>query len=322
MMVLAVLVGASWLFGRSSARSPTVTEPTKSPQFPPAFVPAMRGTQPDGQLTVHEDTLQPDRELLYLFDYYLSAQPQKTMPEIASAIRAELRVRLRASPIAIEQAQRLLEQYLGYKKALLALEQAESTPADGGSSLSARLRARGWRLQQIRAQYFSESEAAAFFGLDELRDQDAIRRLEIFEDPRLNHAEKLARYAQLDATLPSQLKQDREAPQRIQGVERRVWERRTAGASEHEIYQYRAAQFSADAAYRLQQLDQEEHLWASRIQAYQAQARQLLRLPEGPFQIPAVLTLAQQHALQALRDRNFKPEEQKRLVAYEAGESR
>lgn len=281
------------------------------------FAASMRGTQPDGRLTVRQGALRPDSELLYLFDYYLSAQGKKTHDQIVVAIGEELRLRLSSSPEALAQAEQLLGRYLQYRRALLSLELAESSAEAVGQSASARLQARFQRVRELRAQFFTAEEASAFFAQGELRDAEAIRRLAIFEDGKLSLAEKQATFAQLDLELPTLLLEEREAPRRIQSVEQQVAMMRTAGASDQDVHQFRTLQFSPDAARRLRQLDREEQAWASRIRQYEAEARQLLQLPEGPLRIPATLPPAQRVALEALRGRLFDPREQRRLAAYE-----
>jgi lipase chaperone LimK len=67
-------------------------------------------------------------------------------------------------------------------------------------------------LHQLRVTVFSEKDAAALFALEELRDTDALRRMEIFEDSQLSAEQKLQAYAKLDASLPARLKEEREAP--------------------------------------------------------------------------------------------------------------
>ncbi|WP_374517784.1 lipase secretion chaperone [Undibacterium squillarum] len=311
--VFLTVAGFVWFVTEPAAGVPAATVSTPAA---PVFASSMQGTRPDGQLTVRQEQLQTDPELLYLFDYYLSAQGEKSLPDILNAIRAELRQRLSLSPKALAQAEQLLNRYLQYKKALVVLEKEE---AEAGSQLStaARLRARLARLHQLRVTVFSEKDAAALFALEELRDTDALRRMEIFEDSQLSAEQKLQAYAKLDASLPARLKEEREAPQRIQNVEQQVAQMRASGASEQDVYQFRAMQFSADAAYRLQVLDREEQQWTSRIQQYQLALRQLLQLPDGPLHLPATLTPAQQMALQSLRNQYFSPQEQQRLAAYE-----
>ncbi|MBR7781818.1 lipase secretion chaperone [Undibacterium luofuense] len=311
--IFLTVTGFVWFLTEPAAGVPAAALNSASA---PVFAQSMQGTRPDGQLTIRHDQLQVDPELLYLFDYYLSAQGEKPLPQILEAIRAELRQRLQPSSQALAQAEQLLNRYLDYKKALLALEKAENS-SETKLNTAARLRARLSRLHQLRVSMFSEKDALALFALEEMRDADAVRRMEIFEDTKLSLAEKQQAYARLDANLPARLKEEREAPQRIQNVEQQVAQMRASGASEQDVYQFRAMQFSADAAYRLQELDREEQQWANRIQLYQQALRQALQLPDGPLHLPAVLTPSQQIALQSLRNQFFSPQEQQRLAAYE-----
>ena len=281
------------------------------------FAASMRGTQPDGRLTIREGALVPDAELLHLFEYFLSAQGEKALDQIVAAIGEELRQQLSSSPEALAQAERLLGRYLAYKGALLERELAESGSGVSGLSVSSRLQARLERVRHLRSQFFSAEEASAFFRLDELRDAEALRRLAVFEDQTLSLVDKQAALAQLDADLPGELLGDREASRRPQSVEQSVALMRIAGASDQHIQQFRTFHFSPDAALRLQQLDREEQAWAGRLRQYEVEARQLLQLPDGPLLIPATLPLAQQVALDALRGRHFSPREQRRLLAYE-----
>ena len=269
----------------------------------------MRGTQADGRLTASGKGLRADPELLYLFDYYLSAQGERPLVDIVAAIRTELKVRLALSPLALTQAEELLTRYLAYKKALLALEQSKSSGSVSGKPMSAHLRERLSRLHGLRLSYFSNDEVMGLFAAEELRDEDALRRMEIFEDPRLSTAQKQFKLAQLDAMLPSSLREGREASYRISEVEQRVSQMRAAGASEQEVHQFRTQQFSADAAARLHMVDQEEQRWAGRVRDYQEDKRLLQQPTEGQFQSSAIL--------QALRDRHFSSQEQRRLVAYD-----
>jgi lipase chaperone LimK len=104
----------------------------------------MQGTRPDGHLTVRQEQLQTDPELLYLFDYYLSAQGEKSLPDIWTAIRAELRQRLSLSPKALAQAEQLLNRYLQYKKGA-GITGKRRNRAGSQLSTAARLR-QGWRV--------------------------------------------------------------------------------------------------------------------------------------------------------------------------------
>jgi len=284
---------------------------------PPPFAPSMRGTKPDGHLTLAAEGLRLNMELLYLFDYYLSAQGERTLQQVIEGIRAELRAQLRASPKAIAQAEDLLSRYIEYKKDLFVLERSESEANPAASSTSTGLAHRLERLQFIRRQHFSPAEVDAFFALDEQRDADTVARLRIAEDKGLGADERRARYAQLDAAMLRRLLEDRQAPLHVQTVEQAVSQMRAKGANEQEVYQFRAQRFSPDAAHRLQALEQEQLQWAARMAQYQAEVRLLLQLPEGPLEMPRKLSAAQQSAIEASRNRHFSVQEQRRLAAYE-----
>jgi lipase chaperone LimK len=118
--------------------------------------------------------------------------------------------------------------------------------------------------------------------------------------------------------MPRRLLEDRQAPLHVQTVEQAVSQMRAKGANEQEVYQFRAQQFSPDAAHRLQALEQERLQWAARFAQYQAEVRLLLQLPEGPLEMPSKLSAAQQSAIEASRNRYFSVQEQRRLAAYEA----
>jgi lipase chaperone LimK len=315
LVVLPAFIGIGELAERAEADRAVTAAPRSGDVR--VFAASMRGTQPDGRLTVHRNALELNPELLHLFEYYLSAQGEKSREQIEAAIRDDLLSRLSSSPAALAQAEGLLSRYLEYRKALLALPQAGSGASAGGQATAARLQARFQQVRQLRAQFFSPHEASAFFFADELRDADAIRRLNIFENASLSLTEKQAAYEQLDLNLPPPLRQEREAPLRIQTVEQQVALMRTAGATEQDVHHFRAVHFSADAASRLEQVDREQQFWVSRIQQYDSEARRLLRLPDGPLRIPASLPPAQQVALDDLRARLFNPQERRRLAAYE-----
>lgn len=311
--LLALVIGRLDRSNRAIESSASVTSGDPAPPF----APSMRGTKPDGHLSLSAEGLHLNVELLYLFDYYLSAQGERTLQQVIEGIRAELRAQLRASPKAMAQAEDLLSRYIEYKKDLFVLERSESAANPSAPSTSTRLAHRLERLQVIRRQHFSPAEVDAFFTLDEQRDADTVARLRIAEDKGLDADERRERYAQLDAAMPRRLLEDRQAPLHVQTVEQAVSQMRAKGANEQEVYQFRAQQFSPDAAHRLQALEQEQLQWASRIAQYQAEVRLLLQLPDGPLEMPSKLSAAQQSAIEASRNRYFSAQEQRRLAAYE-----
>lgn len=269
-----------------------------------AFVRSLEGTKPDGDLKVLAgDKLLVDAELARTFDYYLSAMGEKSLDAIK--IEAERELERKLSPAAAAEAKRLLGRYLDYKRALVDVEKNQTLTGNNAANLRARFLA----MQQARNQFFSPQESQGLFGFNDSYDMDAISRMEIAENKALDARQKQEKLAQLDAAMPPALKEEREAPLRIVKAEQAVKDMRSKGASEQDIYQFRTATFSPEAAARLAEVDREEAQWHSRISNYQQERKAILANQQSDS--------SKELALQQLRQARFSPAEQSRLVAYE-----
>jgi lipase chaperone LimK len=294
--MLAVLYLA-WPPQRPAGPAPA---PPQADHF--AFVRSMEGTRPDGQVkTDSAERLLVDAELGYLFDYYLAGLGEKDLLAVRTEIERELDRRLRPAPAA--EAKRLLASYLAYKRALADVEGRLPNSADMAAGARARLAA----MQQLRPHYFTPQQIAGLFGGADAQAADTIARLELAADRSLTEAERQARVAALDQQLPPALREQRAAPTRVLRLEQSVQQLRAQGAGDNEIYRLRSAALSPEAASRLAEVDREDADWKRRIALYQAERRQLAAAAAGPSP----------HRAQVLRDAYFKPEEQRRLGAYE-----
>jgi len=278
--------------------------PAHAESDPFAFVKSMRGTAPDGQARADDaNAVVADAELRNMFDYYLGAIGEKTLPQIRAEIELQLEHQLPRA--TVPSAKQLLGRYIDYKTALIELEK-NPPPLNGMSPMRARLMA----MQQMRTRFFSPKEISGMFGLDDAFDLDAVARWEIAQDPHLSAEEKRARLAKLDAALPPAVRQEREAPLVVAKEEETAAKMRAAGAGEDAIYRMRATTFSPEAAARMAAVDQETAGWKSRIADYLDQRNKVL----GNSTLNEV---DRQTALQQLRDARFSANEQKRLGAYE-----
>lgn len=278
----------------------------------PVFVKSMQDTVPDGtaltpSAAAHDadDSALAYGELRRLFDYYLSALGEKDLPAIIRQIQTELDRRLSATQS--RKAQHLLELYLQFKRALVDLQ---ARPALAGSGVTA-IRQRMQAQQNLRTQYFTPAEVEGLFGFEDRMDSDAVARLEISENPRLNARQKQAQLAALDAAMPAPLRAERETSQIVMRVEQRAAALRERGASDDEIYRMRAQALDAGAASRLADLDREEAAWKQRIEAYLEARSTLLKTQ------PNATAAERQHALTALQQNRFSDDERRRLPAYE-----
>ncbi|MES2161533.1 MAG: lipase secretion chaperone [Pseudomonadota bacterium] len=293
---LAAVVGAGLYLAlpRSEAPQARAADPDYF-----AFVPSMIGTRPDGDVRqTAADKLNVNAELAYLFDYYLAGLGEKPLEAIRMEIGRELDRRLSTAPAA--QAKRLLDAYLAYKRALVDEERALPATLDVAQGARQRLEA----MQRLRRSYFTEAEAEGLFSASDAYDLDAVARLEINADKSLTDAQRKERIAALDARMPQQARDERDAPTKVLRLEEAVAKARAQGMGDNEIYRLRSAALSPEAAARLADVDVEEADWRHRIAVYLAQRQQL----------PASADPA---ALQKLRDAIFSADEQKRLAAYE-----
>lgn len=296
----ALLAGGLYYYlARPDVAPPAQAAPADPNYF--AFVRSMDGTRPDGDIRQGSaDQLVVDAELAHLFDYYLSGLGKKPLEAIRVEIARALDQRLR--PTAATQAKRLLDNYIGYKRALVDVERKLPPTTDMARGARQRLGA----MQQLRQAWFSETEIAGLFGDSDAYDGDAIERLDIAADATLTPDQRKDKLAALDRKLPPAMREDRDAPTRVLRLEEQVAQLRSKGAGDNGIYRLRATALSPEAAARLADLDREEGEWQRRITAYQAQRRAL-----------AADGTADAAALQQLRDAGFSAAEQKRLGAYE-----
>jgi lipase chaperone LimK len=268
-----------------------------------SFVRSLEGTFPDGKLNTQGDALVVDAGLVRMFDYYLSAIGEQPLDAIRVEIEREIDRRLQGR--AAEQAKHFLGRYLDYKRALV---DAEKDAQNAGNSIAA-IRARMAALREVRARFFSEQESQAIFGLSDADDEDAVARLAISQDATLDDAQKREKLAALDAALPEALRKAREEPVKVLKLEETVAKKRAEGASDDDIYRYRAAAFNPEAAARFADLDREEAAWKARIASYLSQRNQVVAT--------AVSEADKQAQIDQLRRSLFTPAEQKRLPAYE-----
>ncbi|OEZ98947.1 lipase secretion chaperone [Duganella sp. HH101] len=295
---LAAVAGIGLYFALTRGEAPAAQAKPADPDYF-AFVPSMTGTRPDGDVRqTAADKLAVNAELAYLFDYYLAGLGEKPLEAIRAEIGRELDRRLSAAPAT--EARRLLDAYLAYKRALVNVERGLPATQDLAQGARQRLEA----MQRLRRSYFSDAEAEGLFSASDAYDLDAVARLEINADQRLNDTQRKERIAALDARLPQQVRDERDAPARVLKLEEAVAKARAQGQGDNEIYRMRAAALSPEAAARLADVDREEADWQRRITSYQAQRQQLAGASD-----PA--------SLQKLRDTIFSADEQKRLGAYE-----
>lgn len=269
------------------------------------FIRSFAGTTIDGGVKVNpENTLDVSVELRHMFDYFLAATGERPLPDIVNDIENELKKKLNGN--ALLQAKALLSRYLAYKKKLFIFE-AESKKSSGNFYLDAKGRFENNRL--LRREFFAPNEDLAFFKQDDEYDLDALQRLELNQNSSLTAAQKSAKEKALDEALSPELRDAKTAPYQVIRLDEAVTQLRKNGATDDDVYRFRAAATSPEAAARLAQVDREDAEWRSRIAAYLQERNQLT--------LSTANKADQEHLLQQVRDRHFTEVEQKRLTAYE-----
>ena len=291
-------------------QEPAVRLTANDHQF--SFVRSLEGTSIDGNVSESNDgNLLISAELKRLFDYYLSATGEKSLPDIRAQIEKTLDQKLK--PNAAQQAKQLLNRYIAYKQALVNLE-TDTSHADANDMLTA-VKNKWDSMRHTRSQFFSDKEIQAMFGFDDAYDQDALARMAISQDKNLTEAQKKEKLQALDTSMSPELREAKTAPYQVIRLTEQSEKMRREGASDDEIYRMRAAATSPEAANRLAELDQETNDWNKRINQYLTQRKQLALDQTSANSNEQESKLQQQ--LQQLRNQYFTTQEQARLAAYE-----
>lgn len=271
----------------------TSGQPQSSP-FAASFV----GTQIDGQLLVKGGQLELSEALISRFDYYLAAVGERPLPKIYEEIERNINTELALSPAAATEAKRIFRTYIEFKGATKSLPVVS---ADDPAPLRA-IRNRFEAERTLRARYFTAAEVTALFGSNDFTADDAMARMEINANTQLTAAQKQAQLAQLDASLPPEVRAWRAPQASVDALQAAESEARARGASAAEMMAVRTALVGADAARNLAALDEENAAWDRRVQAFKAEKTAIAS--NAALSEPERLA-----SLDRVRERDFKPNE-------------
>jgi lipase chaperone LimK len=279
--------------------APASDEPTPVAPLPP-LPRSLRGTTVAGALPVDADGhLVVAGAVLELFDWFLAASGEEPLAVIRARIEAEIDARL--GPPADAEARDLLDRYLAYRDAVeqMALAMGHELPLDRRFQL----------LRELRREHFGP-DARALFGAVEERLRIELAQHRVSEDPTLSEAERAERLAALDAELPAEVRETRDAvlvASRLRAAERSL---RETGAGEGEIDALRERMVGPEAAARLAALDARRADFEARLAAYR---RERAQLDARAFDDAA----AYADALEALRAAHFDGPERRRVDALD-----
>lgn len=267
---------------------------------------SLHDTEVDGGFELDADgNLIITNRIRQLFDYFLSAQGEESLPTIVQRLRAYIHNTL--SGEAAAEAEQLLENYIGYLDDVATLD---STVTPGQAIDPAQLRAQKAQLAAIRAGRFDAVANDAFFAEEEAYDRYTLARLEVMQDENLSADERASRLAALENQLPPELQESMRDITRYQDLQTLTREWQETDGNPANLQQMRENLIGREAAERLAKLDQERTQWQGRVDSW-------LLEREAILSNTGISEADKERQIDAARNRLFNEQEQIRVRSLE-----
>ncbi len=267
---------------------------------------SLHDTEVDGGFELDADgNLIINHRIRQLFDYFLSAQGEESLPTIVKRLRAYIHNTL--SGDAAAEAEQLLESYIGYLDDVAALD----SPVTPGQAIDpAQLRMQKQQLAALRAGRFDAVANDAFFAEEEAYDNYTLSRLEVMQDESLSAEERASRLAALESQLPPELQESLRDITRYQDLQTLTQQWQETDGNPANLQQMRENLVGREAAERLAKLDQERAEWQRRVDSW-LRERQVI-LSNAGLSDPD-----KERQIDAARSRLFNEQEQIRVRSLE-----
>lgn len=287
----------------SIENNPNTENFTLLDQTPEALANSLEGTQIDCALTATAaGQLVLNSNIRNCFEYFLTQMGEKTLAVIDQQVRQHLEKILPTT--AAQQATDLWQRYIKYREAEASIK--VTTKTSDPEHLQTVFNA----LSQLRQQYFKPNEIEALFGDEVTYNQYTIDRINIMENKALNANQKAQQLKQRFAQLPPDLQQNMQEISKLQDLRELTQQLKDNNGNKAQLRQMREQLVGAEAADRLEQLDQTRANWQSRIDNYLVQRDSILASKQADQD--------KQAAIDALRTRQFSdPAEQQRAITFE-----
>lgn len=270
---------------------------------------SLQGTEIAGNL--REDVtgqLIVDKDLRAFFDYFLSLRGETDEATIQQYFYQLINYKL--GPVARQQAQAVLQDYLNY---LAALKEVSLVAIEGENYKNKKLdsemfKNRKAQIREIREQYLSPSIAGAFFQEEDEYDNYMFDMMAIKENPNLSDVEKLSQQSQLIQNLSPEFQHSIGLAEDYQQFLRNKL--LSTGGDEEETYTLHERLFGREAADRLATLDMQRNQWRQLLRNYLLERQQLM----------ANEALAEEERtamVDDLRQQSFKQVQLQRVKQYE-----
>ncbi|WP_246166615.1 lipase secretion chaperone [Marinobacter salinexigens] len=271
------------------------------PDEPPA---SLSGTSvPSGWARVDASgSLIPTPALRQLFEYYLSALGEESMPQLVARIQQAL---ARLQEPARSEALDTLGAYLDYKLAVAELEASYGDLAPSDSATSMQLMQ---EVHALRRTWMDGATVEAFFFNDEAVDRFQVAQQQIARDNSLTDSQRAEALARAEQALPDPIRTARRESRRFEQYEQ---VQQSLANDPEALSAWRTETFGTEAAARLAELEQSQKDWDRRWQTY-SEAREAL-LDSSGLAAPEL-----ERAVERLRSDYFSESE---LVRAEALDS-
>ena len=246
-------------------------------------------------------SLVPTPQLRQLFEYYLAALGEETLPQLVARIEQAL---ARLEEPARSEALDTLGDYLDYK---LALGDLEATYGHDATTNAEDMQRRMAEIRALRRTWMDAQTADAFFATDEAVDQFQVEQLRIRTDPYLSEKEREQALAEAEKALPEPLRQARRETRKFADYQRAQSE---FADDPDALRAWREERFGAEAARELEKVEAEQKVWEAKWQAY---SQDLAELDDMGLAGPE-----RKAAIDTLRDDYFEGAEKLRAEALDS----
>ncbi|OUR89846.1 hypothetical protein A9Q81_20840 [Gammaproteobacteria bacterium 42_54_T18] len=252
---------------------PTITYDTYQ-SIHGALPPSLEGTRVPFNLLIDENgELIVNESLRRLFDYFFTTNGEEPLEIIVARIKELITTHL--PEIAQGSALEILQQYFELKQAEIELARQMDFEFKASGERPSLIEIRRV-LRDLRASNLDADVYAAFFGVENQRDDYTLNRLEIQGDASLTDEERQTALETIEEYLPPADREHMESEREAQQVYQDVKNAKAEGATEAEVFHLREQVFGVEAAQRYADADSKQASWDNRITTYRAQREDIL----------------------------------------------
>jgi len=253
-------------------------------------------------------------DLKRIFNYFLSVNQEEPLEVILLRIREYLAFYLSGS--ALVQAEKILDSFIGYKKALLDFEQEQHLASNnfGGSRYSvdnlSSMKQVILKRRELRQEHLGLEAVEAFYLREDRYDDYMLEKLSINARKDISSEQKASLLSELDANADPDWVASRKQATLAVDVREATDALQEQGATEEEIRATRIEMAGIEATNRLEALDEERSIWQGRVDDF-LDERELIMNQSG------IEDSEKRQQVTDLRSQLFSDREQIRIKVYE-----